>query len=299
MDHSALYSIILDNLEDGVYFVDPERRITVWNPAAERITGFAKEEILGSYCQDNLLNHIDTEGRPLCLLACPLYATLGDGKPRTDEVLLRHKDGHRVAVLVKIIPMFDEAGKITGAVEIFTPQSKAVFDTNLVDSLSSIAMTDQLTGLPNRKMLESFLEYKFMEFRRFGSRFSVAWLALDDFAAFARQHGRHIADGFQRKIAKTVEDSLREYDKFGRWDDGVFVGLFVPRHESDLPAIAQRLQNLVAKSAVEHGDRTLATTASVGITWVRETDTVESVLQRAALLMQEARSQQESGAATL
>ena len=65
------YATLLDNLYDGVYFVDRDRRITFWNKAAERITGFTKAEVLGKRCADNLLRHVDERGNPLCEGACP------------------------------------------------------------------------------------------------------------------------------------------------------------------------------------------------------------------------------------
>jgi PAS domain-containing protein len=89
------YETLLDNLYDGVYFVDRERRITFWNKAAERITGFAKREVLGKRCADNLLRHVDHRGNSLCEGACPLSHTLGDGLFRSDTVFLHHQDGHR------------------------------------------------------------------------------------------------------------------------------------------------------------------------------------------------------------
>ena len=41
------YKTLLDNLYDGVYFVDRDRRITYWNKGAERITGYAAREVEG------------------------------------------------------------------------------------------------------------------------------------------------------------------------------------------------------------------------------------------------------------
>jgi PAS domain S-box-containing protein len=46
---------VFDNLSDGVYFVDLSRRITFWNAAAERIAGYAREEVIGCACSDGLL----------------------------------------------------------------------------------------------------------------------------------------------------------------------------------------------------------------------------------------------------
>ena len=49
---------ILDNIYDGVYFVDSNRYITYWNKGAERITGYSARQVVGHRCMDNLLNHV-------------------------------------------------------------------------------------------------------------------------------------------------------------------------------------------------------------------------------------------------
>ena len=85
METEELYLNIINNLRDGIYFVDTERRILFWNKAAEQITGYSAEEIVGKRCQDSRLNHIDEAGRPLCAVGCPLFATLGDGQQRQDR----------------------------------------------------------------------------------------------------------------------------------------------------------------------------------------------------------------------
>lgn len=113
------YKTILDNLFDGVYFVDSERRITYWNKGAERISGFFEAEVLNLACYDNILNHVDETGKRLCLDGCPLAEVLKDGIPRQAEVFLRHKAGHRVPVAVRITPVY-EGNTIVGAVEIFS-----------------------------------------------------------------------------------------------------------------------------------------------------------------------------------
>ena len=58
---------LLDNLYDGVYFVDVDRTITYWNKGAERLTGFAAREAISRHCFDNFLMHVDKAGCALCL----------------------------------------------------------------------------------------------------------------------------------------------------------------------------------------------------------------------------------------
>jgi len=105
MEMEELYLSIINNLRDGIYFVDTDRKILFWNNAAEAITGYSSEEIVGKLCQHSTLNHIDEEGRPLCMVGCPLFATLGDGQQRQDRVFVRHKDGYRIPIHVNIFPV--------------------------------------------------------------------------------------------------------------------------------------------------------------------------------------------------
>ena len=114
------YKSIIENLSDGLYFVDRNRVITYWNKAAEKISGFTSDEVVGRSCSDNILTHINGEGKSLCKGMCPLFATISDGKPREDEIYMHHKDGHRIPVFVRVSTLSDKDGNIIGGIELFT-----------------------------------------------------------------------------------------------------------------------------------------------------------------------------------
>ena len=82
------YRTLIDNLYDGVYYVDKKRTIQYWNKAAEKITGFKSQQVVGKRCSDNILTHVDSEGNSLCQGMCPLAETISDGLPREAEVYL-------------------------------------------------------------------------------------------------------------------------------------------------------------------------------------------------------------------
>jgi PAS domain S-box-containing protein len=115
---------LIDHLYDGVYYVDRGRRIRYWNQGAERLTGFAAASVVGHFCYDNLLNHVDASGTQLCRDGCPLAATMVDGEPREAEVFLRHREGHRVPIRVRTSPVRDREDKVIGAVEIFDDRTE-------------------------------------------------------------------------------------------------------------------------------------------------------------------------------
>lgn len=116
--------MLLDEVAEGVYFTDRQRRITFWNKAAERISGFSRTEVLGRRCLENILIHVDDRGRSMCMGLCPLANTLKDGQPRRAAIYLHHKNGHRVPVQVRIFPLRDEKQREIGAVELFTDASE-------------------------------------------------------------------------------------------------------------------------------------------------------------------------------
>ncbi len=80
--YDGLFKTLMDNLAEGVYLVDAERRIQYWNEGAAEITGFPAEEVVGKGCSDGILSHVDGAGHSLCQGGCPISATLSDGKVR-------------------------------------------------------------------------------------------------------------------------------------------------------------------------------------------------------------------------
>ena len=115
----ALYRGLLDELEEGVYFVDRTERIQFWNRGAEAITGFSRDEVVGRTCADNLLCHVDSSGRFLCTNGCPLRRVFLTGVPIETDACLYHKEGHRVPVHIKTKPLLDRRRRVVGAVEVF------------------------------------------------------------------------------------------------------------------------------------------------------------------------------------
>ena len=106
------YINIFDNLYDGAYFVDRDRKITYWNQAAEKITGFSPQEVVGKDCASNIFTHIDKQVNNLCKGLCPLAESMNMGETKEAELYLHHKKGHRIPVSVRIIPFKDNDGNV-------------------------------------------------------------------------------------------------------------------------------------------------------------------------------------------
>ena len=289
MQRVDLFSHIIDNLSDGVYFVDLDRRLHLWNKGAEAITGFTAEEMIGKTCAETLLQHVAEDGCPICTTGCPLFSTIMDGQQRKARVLVRHKDGHRIPVLVNIFPVIEDS-KIIGAVEIFTQASPTVYEDDVIAHLSRAAMHDTLTSLPNRRYLESFLEYRLGEFKRFEKPFAVLFADIDNFSKFNNEYGHDAGDAVLKNITASIKNSMRNIDLVGRWGGEEFLGIYLINNLADATIIAEKFRSLVNATVIDHADESLNVTVSVGITVAQASDDIESIVERADTLMYESKT---------
>ncbi|MGE5642841.1 MAG: PAS domain-containing protein, partial [Byssovorax cruenta] len=180
-DENNFYKDIVDNLYDGIYFVDRDRVITYWNKGAERITGYPAEQTIGRGCRENLLNHVTASGTQLCLHNCPLAAVMEDGKEREAEVFLHHADGHRLPVVIRASALRDQDGNIIGAIESFSNNNSVIDARRRLRELRQIAMTDSLTGIGNRKYLEGRLSAAIAEYQNNASVAGLLFIDVDHF----------------------------------------------------------------------------------------------------------------------
>lgn len=276
---------ILDSLFDGVYFVDNKRRITYWNAAAERISGYSKEEMIGSCCTENLLRHIDQDGCELCIGGCPLQFSIMDGVPRESNVFLHHKLGHRVPVSVRTTPVRDDEGKIIGAVEIFTDNSSAMQILKEFEDLKHDAYRDALTSVGNRRYGEMTLSTRIYEWMTQEIPFGVLFMDVDHFKNFNDTHGHKTGDDVLVMVARSISSPLRKMDVISRWGGEEFVVILPGASQAMVAAIAERIRVLIANSFMMVDGKKLQVTISIGATVSRPDDTGDSIVRRADQLM--------------
>jgi diguanylate cyclase (GGDEF)-like protein/PAS domain S-box-containing protein len=273
------FESVVEHLYDGVFLVDPRRRITYWNRAAERLTGYKARDVVGKLCNEDILEHVDAEGKSLCKTECPLEKSLKDGRRREVSVFLHHKKGHRVPVLVRISPIRDAQKKITGAVQIFSDNSATVARAERLSDLQRTSMLDELTGLPSRACLDRELETRVAELERFGRVFGVILMDVDHMGEINRRHGRETGDDVLRMIGQTLLYNSRPFDVIGRWDGERFLGIVLNVDRKELAKVAHRFQSLVAASHLPLEDgKTLHASVSIGAAVAKWGDSAEEIL---------------------
>ena len=273
---------ILDNLYDGVYFVDTERRVTYWNKGAERISGYSANQVVGHRCMDNLLNHVTEAAIQLSLNGCPLHATIADGKQREAEVYLHHSDGHRVPIMVRTAPIRNNNGEIMGAVETFSDNSSLLSVRHQLRRLEDTALQDPLTGIGNRLYMERRLQIAILEFQQHGTPFGILFMDIDHFKLINDTYGHEAGDKVLRMVTATLHRNLRTEDTIARWGGEEFVALLGGINSSSLGRMAEKMRTLIEHSTLWMGGENVGVTISIGMTLIQSTDsTIQLIINRA------------------
>jgi len=111
-ERNKLVAIFNSRLE-GTFTIDNDWTITSFNRAAERITGYSSKEAVGRKCWEIFCSNV-------CRNGCHMELTMKQQQPSiSNELLIIHKDRHKVPVRVNSTPMFDGEGYQIGAVETF------------------------------------------------------------------------------------------------------------------------------------------------------------------------------------
>ena len=279
-DHADFHKLLLDDLYDAVYFVDPDRRILYWNHAAEALSGYAASDVIGRRCSDNLLCHVDESGHNLCQNDCPLSHSMHSGTRGKADVYLRRKDGHRLAVSVRVVPILDANNRILGAVEVFSDNAlrKQLERRNV--ELKKMAYLDPLTRLANRRFLDAKLRHALDELALFGRNFGVLLMDLDRFKRINDSLGHSAGDIVLEHIARTLSSSLRAADTLGRWGGEEFLAILPDADETQTRLMGERCRVLVRNSSVPVAETTVSLTMSVGGTVLHNTDTGDTLFRR-------------------
>jgi PAS domain S-box-containing protein len=109
--------LVLDVVGQGIFTVDRHGCITSFNRAAERITGYDEEEVIGRQCSDVFRTE-------LCRTECPLKQSIKSRDRVQDrELEIQTKDGRSIPVSISTAPLETASGELLGGVEILNDLS--------------------------------------------------------------------------------------------------------------------------------------------------------------------------------
>ena len=287
----ALRDDLLESLSEGVYGIDRRGLCTFINPAALKMLGYARDEVVG-HDQHAIFHHHYPDGSDYPASACPLHLTLEDGQPREGEEVFFRKDGGAVPVRLGVRPV-RQGGEVVGAVVAFRDISaQKAAEAQII----SMALHDALTGLPNRRLFNDRMETALARAERAGDQVALLFVDLDGFKAINDRFGHDAGDAVLIESATRFAAAVRSIDTVARMGGDEFVVVLADLHApADAERVAEKLVGLAAEPIVE-GKRRHRVSISIGLAiFPRHGRDVETLLRVADQGMYAAKSAGKNG----
>ena len=157
MEIAKYWKTIVDTLQDGLMVLDPEGNILAMNPAAEILTGYTADELVGQNCRTLNCTGCEVYGRGSGEQWCSLFVK---GNVKAKKCLISQKDRRALHVIKNASVLRDSDGNMIGAVETLTDISEIVRQQQEIETLrKSCRLEDEHHGLlgestPMRRMFE-------------------------------------------------------------------------------------------------------------------------------------------------
>ncbi len=274
-----LPAFIVDRVDFGIFAVDADMKLLLWNRFMQFHSGRKAEEVivrnLFECFPDLPRKWLEKKFKGVFLLKNfsftsweqrPYLLRFGHDRPVTGGTEFMHQD-------CTFMPLIGASGEVEAVcVTLFDVTDTSLMHRELERAMAALkesANRDGLTGVFNRRHLEERLAEEFARYKRYGDRFSFLLFDLDRFKSVNDRYGHLAGDAVLREAAARVSACVRKMDVFGRYGGEEFA-LLLPA--TDLPSaliVAEKVRRLIGEQPIDWEGRPIAVTASVGVNTVR------------------------------
>ena len=299
----ALVSLetIMDSIGDGIIVIDRNYMVLRANAAAVASVGLEKEEVIGLKCHEVFhKQHSPCSGPSV---QCPHSDIFQRGTPRV-KIIHTHPgvDGEDHHLELTASAVRNGCGEIVAMVESFRDIMDSRADDQLVKlvkrlneaqtHLKQMAITDELTGLHNRRYIVERLEHEFHRSKRSGKPLSLIMLDVDHFKQINDAYGHLFGDVVLRVIGARIKTRLRRHDMLGRVGGEEFLVVCPDSSLEDSILVAERIRSAVHGEEISDGVHRVSVALSAGVTAQSDDDvSSDKTLSRADTALYKAKEE--------
>ncbi len=279
----SMASVIFNNIGEGIFVTDKDRKIVSINEAFTELTGFTQQDVYGKEA------HFLQSKKNSLKMADELSDFTRAVNNWQGEVWRRHKSNTDFPTWTTVNEVKDSNGDVVHYVHVFmdiTHFKKAQ------DHLGFLAYHDPLTRLPNRLLLKDRIDHSLQNALREGSQAAVLFLDLDRFKGINDTYGHAVGDGLLREVAKRIKNLVRKEDTVSRYAGDEFVVFMENIPNTKNPAkLARKLIETFNAPVYIKGYRLKAST-SVGISlFPQDGSDTETLIKNADAAMYRAKKE--------
>ncbi len=256
------HRIILNNSAMWLNMLDKDANVIMWNSAAEKISGYNKQEVIGKNDIWKLL-YPDTEYRNR--IYTKVLEIINQGEQVIDfETTIRCKDGSERFLLWNSHDVRDESNNVIGSLALARDITEYKHSQKKLEELTAeleqsnkhlqqLSEVDPLTGLYNLRYMENLLSYEWQRHIRNDALLSLVYIDIDYFKEYNDTYGHNMGDRALFEIAKIFKQSVRRStDKIARIGGKEFA-LILPETDLDKAfLIAKSLLKDILQNEIKH-----------------------------------------------
>ncbi len=273
--------VIYNNASEGIVITDPSGKIQSVNPSFTHITGYLESEVIGNNPSILKSDRHDHQ------FYNKMWLSLRSMGTWQGEIWNRRKNGEIYPEWLVINSVYNEEGKITHHIGIFTDISQYV---NKTLDMRAQPHYDSLTGLPNRLLLQDRLSFMINHARRNNQHMALLLLDLNRFKLINDTLGYQIGDILLQTIAERLKKCVRDVDAVFRLGDDEFAIILEEiAQQQDAAKVATRILAFCAKP-LQLGEHEIYVTTSIGISiFPTDGEEQETILKNAEAAMHRAK----------
>ena len=271
---------LMDNLRDGVVFVNAQCRIEVWNQTIEVMTGLTLSKVSGVALTPHLLGLTDAGGIPIPEDQNPLLECFRTKKNKTSDFKIIGRSGREIKVEMTFSPVVGSNGDIHGAVVLVHDSSAQLDLQRQLRDLYEYSMLDPLTQVANRAEFERVLD-EFVRLRN-TSEFECSLIVcdIDFFKQINDNYNHHIGDQALISFAGLLKKFVRAQDIVARYGGEEFVILCAKCNVESAVQRAEEIRATLTKTPQQMLDGKCIT-ASFGVCELQKGDSATDFFVRA------------------
>lgn len=279
-DSVSKFRTLYETSPTGVVYQDANGKITDANPAAQRILGLTFDQLQGRTSIDPRWRSVREDGSDFPGDEHPAMVALRTGEPVRNVVMGVSVPGREQAwILINAIPIIKD-----GRIEYVYASFEDITERRaLAHELEHQALTDALTGAPNRRSFLQRLEAEHARVKRRPEiQTSVLAIDLDYFKRVNDDLGHAAGDAVLRHFAAVAMATIRRADVLGRSGGEEFLVLLPDTSLAEARLLAERLRREIVANPASHEGRVVPFTISIGVASLAPDDsTIDAALARA------------------
>lgn len=266
---------IVEKSLDAVVVINRAGSIVFWNAAAQELFGYQSSEVLGKYVHDILPAH---DLRQQAGKSFDEFRENGSGPIIGSSLLVRalRKDGAEIHVSFSPNTILVE-----GELYVFAFLRDVSDLISLQEKLKHQAMTDELTGVLNRRAFLQQAEAVYGMSVKSDEPLALLMMDIDYFKKINDLYGHPAGDATLQSFAKNITGIIRKSDIFGRVGGEEFSMILINTPLQVALDLAERIRQATEKLIVETDRVCVKLTVSIGVTMLEhENDSIYEMQKR-------------------